>query len=89
MHSIQIDATPHGSRLIGTDIHTAWHINVPITPDDLRTLIIAAAKTPDDNTRVELSGTLADRTDTGVRVRLVANNSHFDIPWPMIVRGIK
>lgn len=89
MHSIHIKATPHGSRLIASDIHTAWHIDVPIAPDDLRTLITAAAKSPDENKRVELSGTLADRTAEGVRVRQVANNSHFDIPWPMVVRGIK
>ena len=88
LQNVSIKPTPHGSRLFGEDIHTAYHLDIPISPDDLHTLIIAATKTPDTHPRMELSGVMADRTPEGVRVRVVANNSHFDIPWPIIARGI-
>ncbi len=89
LQSISILPTPHGSRILGQDIHTAFHMDVPLAPDDLNQLIIASAKSSDTNPRVELSGVVADRTPEGVRVRVVANNAHFDIPWPHIMRGIK
>ena len=50
---------------------------------------IAAAKSDDLHPRAELMGVIADRTPSGVRVRVVANAAHFDISWPLIVRGIK
>ena len=89
MATIRILPTPHGSRILAEDIHTAWHLDVPINLDDLHTLIQAAFKSPDDQLRSELQGVFADRTETGVRVRVVANTSHFDIPWPNLARGIK
>lgn len=88
LQSVNLKQTPHGSRLIGADIHTAFHLDVPIPPDDLYALIIAATKTDDMPPRAELGGVIADRTPEGVRVRVVANTSHFDIPWPIIARGI-
>lgn len=87
--SISILRTPHGSRILGQDIHTAFHMDVPVSPMDLNHLVLAAAKSDDMHPRAELSGVTADRTPEGVRVRVVANNAHFDIPWPHIVRGIK
>jgi hypothetical protein len=86
---VTIQPTPHGSRLLGEDIHTAFHMDVPLPPDDLHQLIIAAAKSDDLHPRAELMGVIADRTPEGVRIRVVANAAHFDIPWPLIVRGIK
>ena len=80
LQSVTIQKTDHGSRLIGEDIHLTYHLDIPIPPDDLYTLIIAATKTDDLNLRAELSGVLADRTPNGVRVHVVANTSHFDIP---------
>ena len=87
--SVTIQSTANGSRLIGTEIHTAYHLDVPVPADDLKTMIIAATKTPDEHPRVELSGVMADRIPEGVRIRVVASNSHFDIPWPIIARGIQ
>ncbi|WP_299850600.1 hypothetical protein [uncultured Roseovarius sp.] len=89
LQSVTIQSTTHGSRLIGEDIHTAHHLDIPIPPDDLYTLIIAATKTEDTHLRAELGGVLADRTPNGVRVHVVAKTSHFDIPWPVIARGIQ
>lgn len=89
LQSVTIQPTPHGSRLLGEDIHTAFHMDVPVPPDDLNQLIIAAAKSDDLHPRAELMGVIADRTPEGVRIRVVANAAHFDIPWPLIVRGIK
>ena len=88
LQNVTIQSTPHGSRLIGEDIHTAYHLDIPIPPDDLQTLIIAATKTRDEHPRAELGGVIADRIETGVRVRVVAGNAHFDLPWPIIARGI-
>lgn len=87
LKSVSILPTPHGSRLLAQDIHTAYHMDVPVGPDDLHALIIAAAKSDDMHPRAELSGVMADRTPTGVKVRVVANESWFDIPWNFIVRG--
>ena len=87
LKSVTIQSTPRGSRLIGEEIHTSYHLDVPIPPDDLQTLIIAATKTPDEHPRSELGGVIADRIETGVRV--VAGNAHFDLPWPIIARGIQ
>lgn len=86
---VTIQNTPPGSRLIGEEIHTGYHLDVPIPANDLHALITAAARTPDDNPRCELGGVLADRTPNGVRVYVVAKTSHFDIPWPIIARGIQ
>jgi len=86
---VTIHETPPGSRLIGEEIHTGYHLDVPIPAADLHSLITAAARSPDENPRCELSGVLADRIETGVRVRVVANQSHFDIPWNVIAQGIK
>lgn len=88
LQSVTINRTPHGSRLLGEDIHTAFHMDVPIPPGDLVTLIMAAAKSDGMNPRAELMGVIADRTSHGVRVYVVANQSYFDIPWPLIIRGI-
>lgn len=88
LQSVTIQRTQHGSRLIGEDIHTIFHLDIPIPPDDLHNLIIAATKTADEHPRVELAGVIGDRTPEGVRVRVVANTSHFDIPWSIIARGI-
>lgn len=88
LKSVTLQPTPHGSRLIGEEIHTVHHLDVPISPDDLHALIIAATKTPDEHPRVELTSTTADRTPSGVRIHVVANTSYFDIPWPIIARGI-
>ena len=89
MQTFRILPTPHGSRLLGEDIHTASHLDFPISPVDLKHLILAAFKSPDDQPRSELNGVIADRTAAGVRVRVVANNAWADIPWPCIARGIK
>jgi len=89
LQNVTIQSTPHGSRLIGEDIHTAYHLDIPIPADDLQTLIIAATKTRDEHPRAELGGVIADRIETGVRVRVLANNAHFDLPWPIIARGIQ
>lgn len=88
MKSVRILPTPHGSRLLGEELHTVFHLDVPVSPTDLNTLIKAAFRSPDDQPRVELSGVIADRTQSGVRLRIVANNSWFDIPWEIIARGI-
>jgi len=87
--TVAIKSTPNGSRLFAEDIHTAYHLDMPIAEEDLRNLIVAAAKADDLHPRAELMGVLADRTENGVRVRNVANTSHFDIPWQFIVRGIE
>jgi len=88
LKSVTVHSTPHGSRLIGEDIHTVFHLDIPVPADDLEALIAAATKTDDLDPRVELSGVIAERTPEGVRVRVVANNAHFDIPWPIIARGL-
>ncbi len=88
MHTFRILKAPHGSRLLGEDIHTASHLDYPLEPTDLHDLILAAFKSPNDQPRAELNGVIADRTKEGVRVRVVANNSWTDIPWPSIARGI-
>lgn len=87
--TVAIKPTPHGSRIVAEDIHTAYHLDLPIAEVDLRNLIVAAAKADDLHPRAELMGVLADRTENGVRVRNVVNTSHFDIPWQFIVRGIE
>ncbi|MEY8119984.1 hypothetical protein AB9F26_17235 [Falsihalocynthiibacter sp. BN13B15] len=88
LQSVTIQTTPLGSRLIGEDIHTLYHLDIPIPHDDLHALIIAATKTSDEHPRAEIAGVLADRTADGVRIHVVASTSHFDIPWPIIARGI-
>lgn len=88
LKSVSFQTTPHGSRLIGEDIHTVHHMDVPAPAEDLHALIVAAAKSDDLHPRAELQGVIADRTPEGVRIRVVANQSHFDIPWNFIVRGI-
>jgi len=86
---VTIHDTPPGSRLIGEQIHTGYHLDVPIPASDLHSLITAATRTEDEHPRAELSGVLADRTPTGVRIHVVASTSHFDIPWNIIAQGIK
>ena len=86
---VTIESTPKGSRLIGNEIHTAYHLDVPLPANELHSLITAAARTPDEHPREEADGVNADRTPAGVRIHVVATTSYFDIPWNIIVQGIK
>ncbi len=86
--NVTIRRTARGSQIQGETLFHAYHLDIPIPPDDLHNLIIAAAKTPDEHPRCDLAGVFADRTSTGVRVSVVANTSQFDIPWQTIMRGI-
>lgn len=88
MTSIRILPTPHGSRILAENMQTAWHMDTPVSPDSLHKLISAAFKSPDNQPRTELEGVYADKTETGIRVRVIANTSHFDIPWQLLARGI-
>ena len=88
MQEFRIVETDKGSALHGIDIHTTWRLDLPIRPEDAKALILAAFKTDDAQPRVEFHGVLADRTTDGVRVRQVAKDHWFDIPWPIIAREI-
>ena len=87
--NVTIRRTARGSQIQGETLFHVYHLDIPIPPDDLHTLFIAAAKNPDEHPRTELAGVIGDRTPEGVRVREVANSSHFDIPWQTIMRGIE
>ena len=68
---------------------TASNFPLPIQADDALHLITAAFKSPDSEPRAELHGVIADRMTFGVRVRVVAQPGHFDIPWEVIARGLE
>jgi len=88
MTSIRILTTPHGSRILAENMQTVWHMDTPCDPNDLHALIFSAFKAPDNHPRTELNGVVADKTESGIRVRVVANTCHFDIPWQILARGI-
>jgi hypothetical protein len=81
-----IQSTPHGSRILAEGWHSRHHLDSQISPTDLHTLILAAFRSPEDAPRAELAGVVADRTQAGVRVRVVTNQSWIDIPWDAIAR---
>lgn len=69
--------------------HSGSTYPLPISAEDAQALILAAFKAPDTEPRAELHGVLADKMATGVRVRIVGDNSHFDLPWSAIAQGIE
>lgn len=56
-------------RLVGVDIHTATHLTLPISKEDVKALVLAAFKSGDDKPRSELQGVFADKAANGVRAR--------------------
>jgi hypothetical protein len=88
MQNFSIVETDKGSALLASSNHTATRLDLPIRPEDVKALILAAMKTEDEHPRVEFHGILADRTADGVRVHQVAKNNWFDIPWARAVREL-
>ncbi|MET4130032.1 hypothetical protein [Roseovarius sp. MBR-6] len=68
------------------DIHFATNLPLPIQADDAKALILAAFKAADHQPRRELHGVLADKMTFGVRVRVVGQDAHFDLPWSIIAQ---
>ncbi|MCP5341132.1 MAG: hypothetical protein H6901_02835 [Rhodobacteraceae bacterium] len=88
MRKFEIIDTPEGCNLVASSLSTTTHLPLPITKADAKALILAAFKSDDEHPRAEFHGILADRNADGVRVRKVANNSWFDIPWAVIAREL-
>jgi len=83
-----INETPNGAKLVGYDMNRRpqFELPLPASREDLNNLIRAAACAPLESPRVEIDGVQADQTENGVRVRNVARQSWFDIPWRLIVK---
>ena len=75
------------SALNFKSVSSGTSLPLPIRADDAKHLIAAAFQAPDDNPRAEFQGVLADKMVHGVRVRVVGQQSHFDIPWSAIAQG--
>ncbi|MFL4471556.1 hypothetical protein ACERZ8_17345 [Tateyamaria armeniaca] len=86
MQNFDLQETPHGSRLLGETHATRWHLDVPLAPDTLDTIIRAAFVAPWNQPRVEVDGVIADQIPTGVQVRVAANSTWFDISWKHLAK---